>query len=144
MIRAAALALALASAAGAARAAEPPFALEPVMDCRARAIAQLELADWRFVAFKEDATRAIRDQADFAIVLGLWGAAATSVDQLVGDMALGERVLIDNAQRALGYQRDWAANGPYDVALAACVPVVWGAAKAVMDRVLSAVANRGR
>lgn len=98
--------------AGATRAAEPPVALEPVMDRRARAIAQLDLADWRFVAFKEDATRAIRDQADLAIVVGLWGAAATSVDQLVGGMALGERVLSDTAQRALGHQRDWAANGP--------------------------------
>ncbi|HEU0221427.1 MAG TPA: hypothetical protein VFR34_04335 [Paracoccaceae bacterium] len=142
--RALALAALCAAPAAAQEAGTPPFEVEPVMECRARAIVQLNLADWSQVGFGRDATLAIKEQADFAIVLGYWGARLDSVAMASRDLAAGERLLIENATQVNAYAREWESDGPYDTHLARCTGIVWGAARAVIDRLLIDGADRRR
>ncbi|MEM9047247.1 MAG: hypothetical protein AAGC92_00885 [Pseudomonadota bacterium] len=122
----------------------PPFAVEPIIDCRARAITQLNLADWDAVAVDEDATRAILEQANFALILGLWGAPLSSVAAATNDMRDGERLLIESATLINRYAAEWPQTGPYDAQLVACAGIVWDAAKIVIDGVLDEGLTRDR
>lgn len=132
---AAAFAVALLATAASAQ-PRTPIDFEAVLECRARAIAQLRLADFETAAFGEPETRALREMADFAIRLGVWGRSPRSVARAVEDMALGEAFLIENARRVSRIAREWESGARLDSALAACVATVWTAARAVVDDLL--------
>ena len=134
---AAALAVALSGAAAAAERDRAPFEIDPVMECRARAIAQLELADFDRAVFGREATEALREMTDFALRLGFWRALPRSVERAAGDMALGEAVLIENARRVRRIAERFPGPEGLTTELRDCVAVAWGAARAVVDVLLS-------
>jgi hypothetical protein len=137
---AAALALALGGATATTPAAaqdRAPFDFPAVLECRARAIAQLQLADFDAVAFGAAETTALREMTDFVIRFGVWGALPGDVDAAVDDMRLGEEFLIANARRVSRFADAWERDGPFDAELTACVDTVWRAAKIVIDRELA-------
>ncbi|MEM9198842.1 MAG: hypothetical protein AAGD12_13465 [Pseudomonadota bacterium] len=149
MTKAVALALSLALPAGvaaipAAAEIDPPFAVAPIIECRARAIAQLNLADWEEVAVGQAATQAILEQANMALILGLWGAPLDNVEAATEDMAEGERLLLQSATLINRYAAEWPQSGPYDGELVGCMGIVWGAAKAVIDELFDQSTPRAR
>ncbi len=130
-----AFAAALAAAAAAAAAQDrAPFDFDAVLECRARAIAQRQLADPATARFGPEETRALQEMTDFVIRFGVWGRRPETVDQAVGDMRLGEEFLIANARRVRRFVEIWEREGPFDAELSACVATVWTAAKIVLDR----------
>jgi hypothetical protein len=131
----------LASCVGVATAQEPPdvaapFDVAPIMECRARAIVQLELADWERSSIGESAALAVREMADFAMILGFWGHPLDSVGMASRDMATGERLMIANARRVNDLANAWDPETQLDAGIAECVGPVWDAAKAVIDRAM--------
>lgn len=133
---AAALCLALGPPA-AAQQDRAPFPVEPVMECRARAIAQLELANFEVAPFGRAETEALREMANFAIRLGFWRELPATVEDADRDMNLGEAVLIENARRVRRIADDFPGPAGLTAALRECVPVLWDAAKAVVDEMLA-------
>ena len=121
----------------AAQSARAPFEIDPVMERRARAIAQLQLADFDRAPFGREATEALREMTDLALRLGFWRAPPPSVEQAAGDMALGEAVLIENARRVRRIAETFPGPEGLTDDLRDCVAVAWGAARAVVDVLLS-------
>lgn len=130
--RLALLLLLLAAPAG-AQDQRAPFDIDPLMECRARAIAQLELADFEQARFGRAETEAIREMTSFALRLGFWRALPRSVGEAAQDMDLGEQVLIENARRVRRIAEDFPGPEGLTDALRECVPVAWSAARAVID-----------
>ena len=138
----------LASAAGAsisapeARAQTAPltatFDAAAVLECRAYAIVHQNRADERSVISAGE-TRALLEQANLALILGVWGAPLANVETATTDMAAGERMLLESAQRITRLDRDWERDGPYDDRIASCFALVWDATKQVINPL---IANR--
>lgn len=67
-----------------AHAYETPIVdIDAVMECRGFAIAHARVADIDVALFSEASAQALREQADFAMILGVWGAPLTSVEKSV-------------------------------------------------------------
>jgi len=124
--------------------AQPLIDIDAVMDCRAHAIAHMQVADFGIATFSEASARTVREQADFAMILGVWGAPLASVESASRDMNAGERLFIEKTR--LVARLASAQPGPqgYSGELEQCVPVVWTAVKAVTDAMIQGGANRAR
>ncbi len=134
--RSLAVAFAVLVAPAAAQENRAPFEIDPLMECRARAIAQLELADFNVAPFGRPESEAIRDMANFALRLGFWRGMPGSVAEAVEDMRLGEVVLIENARRVRRIADAFPGPEGLTSALRECVPVVWNATRSVIDLML--------
>ena len=122
----------------------PSIDVEAIMECRALAISHPRVADFRVASFGEESTQALREQADFAVILGVWGAPLSSVSKATRDMNAGERMFVEKTRMVV--QLSNADTGPqgYSAELEDCVPIVWTAVKAVIDEMIQSGANRAR